>query len=117
MLKMVKMKCLALDQKEFFESLVRFCKDKKTLKHIVTSANNKEILAISEICHNLLKGNIPCTPNNIKKMRKNYKSIRYLSDRNNSLKNRKKIIVKKGSGLILPLIPFAIAALSKLFNR
>ena len=111
------MKCLALKHIEFLKSLPSSCKNKKKLKKKILTANGKEISAISEICYNLLKGNIPCNPNKIEKLAKYVNDIRFIANRKNSLKKRKNIIVRKGSGLMLSLIPFAISAISNLLRK
>lgn len=111
------MKCLATQHWKFIKALPKICKNKKELNKTISLAKNKEILAFSEICHNLLKGHIPCSPAKKKILTNHVKDIRFIANRKNSLKKKKKLIVKKGSGFILPLIPFALAAITKIFSK
>ena len=111
------MKCLATQHYEFIRSLPKQCKNKKWLKNVISNAANSEIQALSEICYNLLKGNIPCSLNRKKQLSKHVRDIRFIANKKESLKGKKKLIVKRGSGFILPLIPFALAAITKLFSH
>ena len=48
------------------------------------------IRAICECCHNVLKGNVPLTPRQKKRLARYKKKLRQLSDRKTSIKRKKK---------------------------
>ena len=111
------MNCLALNHIDFVKLLPKTCRNKRKFKKIISKATNNEIQAVSEICHNLLKGGIPCSLKNKQKLKKHVKDIRFISIKNTPIGKKKSLLTKKGSGFFLPLIPIAVAALTKLLTR
>lgn len=80
--------------------------------HFLKHADNSLILAICECALNVLKGNVE-----LSKVQKSYlarmkKLIRMLAKKTVSLKKKKKHLVQKGGGILIPLlINAAISAL------
>lgn len=87
----------------------------KLRKQLIEKVNNKCIKAICECCLNTLKGNVPLTAEQKKKLSKHKGIIRKLSDRKLSLKKKRKIISQKG-GFLNILIPTVLSVLSGLVN-
>ena len=62
--------------------------DSKTVKLFVTGAQLSFINSISEICYNILHGNVSLTEDQIKKLKKHKTAIYKLSSTENNIKRR-----------------------------
>lgn len=70
-------------------------------KNIISNASPKMINTLCECCLNILRGNVPLTPTQKKKLCKHKKTIRRLANEKMSLKNRKRVLQRGG---FLPLL-------------
>jgi hypothetical protein len=101
-----------LGQEPFLRLLSR--SSAKSRKVLLQQASKKELTTLFEICLNIIKGNIPLTNTQLKKLKKHQKLIRALSDKKISLRQKKLIVNQKGgairavvgtiASLVLPLL-------------
>ena len=94
--------------------LLQICPS-KLRRQLIGKVNNKCIKTICECCLNTLKGNIPLTAQQKKKLSKHKGTIRKLSNRKLPLTKKRKIILQKG-GFLNILIPTVLCVLSGLVN-
>ena len=86
-------------------------------KAILGSADKKLILAICEVIHNTLEGNVPINRALKELLSKKRNTLRKLVQKNN-INQKKKLLIQQG-GFILPLLlPAALSAIaSALFDE
>lgn len=77
----------------------------KQRKAFLEHANKDLVLCIAECCSNCLKGNIPLTKSQKKKLSRYKKELRQIGNKNSSHQMRKNIIVQKGGFLGSLLAP------------
>ena len=87
----------------------------KTVKKIILSANKSLISALSEICLNVLHGNIPLSPTHRRKIKKYRKNIRTLAG-SGALKAKRQVLQRGGFisallGIAAPLLFKGISSL------
>ena len=111
-----KQKCLAIRNIHFIQLLASYRFKPSNFKKLIAGASKQEINAISEIILNVLKGNLPCGKEK-KKLGKVVSYLRYIGDYKNPSSKRKKYLIKKGNGIIAPLLSIAVPALISLFSR
>lgn len=70
--------------------------DKNVGNSIINSAKSDLICCISEICHNLLKGNVELSNDQSTKLAKYKNQIRSVAGKKASIKSKKKLIQKGG---------------------
>lgn len=78
------------------------------------------IRAFCECCYNVLKGNVPLTPRQKKRLARYKKKLRQLSDRKTSIKRKRKIlqtggIVPLAAALLPTILPLVTRVASNLF--
>lgn len=73
---------------------------KLLLKH----GDSKLIKTLVEIVHNFLKGSFPVEKNKLQKLKKYKSQIRQIGQPNGKLELKRKVLLQKGSGVILPVI-------------
>ena len=78
----------------------------KQRRGILQSADPALIKAICECALNVVKGNIPLTPTQKRRLSPHKNTLRSLADRKKSLKTKKRILIQKGG--FLPLLLKAI---------
>lgn len=89
----------------------------KEQREIIARSPNCIIYAISEICLNILNGNIPLTPSEKRKLIKYKNHIRLLANKKETVKTRKVVVNQVGGALSGLLIP-AISLLSRfIYNK
>jgi len=85
------------------------CKGDKR-KKLISTATKDNIDSISEIALNTLKGNVPIQLNSLKKLKRHANSVRKISRKGVSVKERKRVLQQEGGFLPLILAPFLSAA-------
>jgi len=78
---------------------------------LLKSLDKKRIKSISECAHNLLRGNIRLGHNDraaLKKLRKHRALLRRLAARGESWVKKRRYLVQKGGGFLLPLLLGAV---------
>ena len=93
----------------------------KTVKKIILSANKSLISALSEICFNFLRGNIPLSPTHRRKIKKYRKNIKTLAGRG-ALKSKRQVLQRGGFlttllGIAAPLLFKGISGLVQYIRR
>ena len=79
--------------------------------HLIDSGGDDLIRTLSEICQNLLVGNIPLSQSQLAKLRKSAHTLRLVSKKSTPLKRKRAVLVQEGGfflpaliGMALPLI-------------
>ena len=111
-----KEKCLGMKNIHFIQLLASYRFKPSNFKKLIEGASKNEINAISEIILNVLKGNLPCGKEK-EKLRKKASYLRFIGNYKNPCTKRKEYLVKKGNGIIGPLLSIAVPALISLFSR
>lgn len=75
----------------------------KIRKVILQQCSPNFIQSVCEICMNLLKGNIPVTECQHKKLKRYREKIRQMASRREGVRKKRKLITQKG-GFLLPLL-------------
>ena len=110
-----KKKCLAQKHTHFIQLLASYRKNPKQLKNLLKFASVGEINALTEVVLNILRGVLPCIkPKKKVSVHANY--LRFIANKKNPVSKRKQQIIRKGSGLIAPLLSIAIPTLISLFS-
>ena len=92
-------------------------KTPKKRKIILREFSEDKVLynALSELSHNLIKGNIPIETKRLKRLRKHQNIIKALDcPKNKKCKTKRKKLIEQSGGFLPILIPAAIAALGHL---
>jgi len=76
---------------EYFLKIIQKQK-KDRIHHLLKGANKKVIKAIIEIAYNLLKGDIPLSNIQIRKLKCDKNKIQYLVNKKHSLENKRKVL-------------------------
>ena len=92
-------------------------KSPKKRNIILKEFSNDKVLfnALSELSHNLIKGNIPIDSKRLKRLRKHQNIIKALDcPKTRKCKSKRRKIIEQSGGFLPILIPAAIAALGHL---
>lgn len=95
---------------------LRLLKKYKNKTAILRKCPNSLIKCVCECALNLLKGNIPISQQQKKKLIPYKRTLRNLSDKKIPLFKKRRVLVQKGNGLLSILIPAAVTALSSLIH-
>ena len=79
--------------------------DTKLRKAILGSCSDHLVKALSEICLNTIKGGLPLTPRELKRLSPHRNLIFFLSTKKHSLKRKRKLLRQKGGFIHALLIP------------
>jgi hypothetical protein len=85
----------------------------KERKAILGRCSSDLILALCEIALNLLKGRIPLTLNQLKKLRRQKTAIKLFANKRASLQKKRHSIQQSG-GFLLPLLSIAVPFITSL---
>ena len=99
---------------------IRLLSDSSPLsrRKLLQKVSNKDLKAISELCLNLIRGNIKLNKRQRAKFERYKKSIGLLANRRISLKKKKQVINQKGSaGFLLPLASIALPLLAEIVQK
>ena len=111
------MTCLLIKHKDFITRLAKLKGSRQNLLKLIRKSKNEEIKAISELSNNLLRRNVYCHKNRKRELKHHIKNLRKVGDKNISLANKRKILLK-GEGIFLSaLLPVAISAIAGLFRK
>lgn len=100
--------------KTFLKKLTK-CYGKKREK-IINDASNEQIQSLTEVAHNIVKGNFPIPQKTLKKLSKHKIHIRKLSKLKPSSKSKRKLLIQKGGFLPLMITP-VLSALGAVAGR
>lgn len=99
---------------EFLKLLVKYRKNPNQFKKLIQNSTNSELDSITEIIFNYLQGTLNL---NKAKFKRHADFLRLIGDKHQSFKNRRKYILKKGSGILVPLISMAIPVLLNMISK
>lgn len=85
-------------------------------KDIIAHCSPDFLQALCEIALNLLKGNIPLSTSQYKKLKRQKKIIRLLADHKTSLKRKHQVLKKQTGGFIFPLLSAAVPLIGNLLG-
>ena len=71
----------------------------KRRKALLNQATHEELKGLCEICLNILKGNIPLSENNFRKLKRNSNTIKVLDNSKIPLRVKKRVVSQKGGFL------------------
>lgn len=102
-----------LDRKDFLELLAR-SRNSKRRKLLAQWADKHDLLAVSEVLLNVLRGNVKLTPEQIKRLRRHRKSLRILAKKTASIAEKRRMISQHGGFLpfVLPTILGSVAKIA-----
>ena len=83
---------------------------------IIGSGSDDLITTLSEICHNLLEGNIPLTEGQLESLRQSADILRAVSKKVTSTKTKRKVMIQKGGFLIPALIGMAMPLIKSILR-
>lgn len=84
---------------------------------VLQKADLKLVKCICECALNILRGNVPLKHSHKQRLKRYACILRRLADKNNSWKNKKRIIVQRGGFLPLLLAPILGTVLSRLIGE
>lgn len=84
-------------------------------KHLLKKLPLRSVKGICECSLNVLKGNIPITPQQKRQLGKYKSTLRKIANKKGTLSNKKKVIIQQG-GFLNILIPAAVTALSAIIH-
>ena len=86
-------------------------------KKLLAKASNNDLNAISELCLNLIRGNIKIDAKTKVKFKKHQNAIQSLANKRLSYKKKKKIINQRGSaGFLFPLASIGLPLISNIIS-
>ena len=85
-------------------------------EHLIGSGSDDLITTLSEICHNLLEGNIPLTENQLESLRESADVLRAVSKKATSIKRKRDVLVQRGGFLIPALIGMALPLIKSILR-
>lgn len=93
--------------------------DSNISKSVIKASKPDLICCLSEICHNLLRGNIPLTTKEKTKLTRYKKEIRGVADKKLTQQSKKRLIQKGGflSALLAPLVSLVGPLVKSIFEK
>ena len=79
--------------------------DTKIRKAVLSSSSDHLVRAVSEICLNAIKGGLPLSRQQIKRLTPHRNLICYLATKKHSLKKKRRLLTQKGGFLQALLVP------------
>lgn len=79
--------------------------DTKLRKAVLSSSSDHLVRAVSEICLNAIKGGLPLTDQEIKRLTPHRDLIYYLAVKKHPLKKKRRLLTQKGGFLQALLVP------------
>ena len=88
----------------------------RLVKALVSKLDREEVACICECCYNVLRGNVPLSGNQKRKLRRFKLTLQRLTERKRSVGSKRKILNQTGSGfpfaLLAPILAIATSLLS-----
>ena len=84
--------------------------------HLICSGSDDLITTLSEICQNLLEGNIPLSGKQLESLRESADVLRVVCKKATSIKRKRSVLVQKGVFLILALIGMALPLIKSILR-
>lgn len=99
-----------LKHREFL-TLLGHSKQPNRRRLFLEAATSDEIKSIAECALNVLKNRVHLNSQQKHKLKRHKNSLRYIADRGNNTKKKRRLLQQKG-GFLTSLIPLAVSALS-----
>ncbi len=103
------------------KDIIILCSKLKTpwLKKIIKHSGKDFIFAISEICDNVIKGNVPLSKYQFSRLKRYYKHLKLIANKKKSIALKKKHIQVGGflPALITPLLGFLGSIISNIIIK
>ena len=100
-----------------YHLLAAMCQCKpKVRKAILAESDNELVQSICECALNVLNGNVHVTKQNLNKLKRYKKTLRLLTDKKCSIKQKRIVIQQKGGNILLALIPVVISTIASLIR-
>lgn len=90
--------------KDFLRVFLRHGRNPQKLRKLVDLADSSEISAILEVILNALRGNIRLTPNVIRQLKRNKKTVNRLLSRDVSFDRKRRILKSQSGGFIFSIL-------------
>ena len=92
------------------------CKPK--IRKVIIDHGPADVLTcVCECCYNLLKGTVPLTPSQKRRLSRYKKHLRALADKKVSRMKKRRILNQKGGNLLAALLPPVLSVLGSLFIK
>jgi len=91
------------------------CCSKSEKEHLLKAAKPEAVNAICDCIHNVIRGNVPLTVNEKKKLQSKKSVLRKLASGSVKAPQRKKILVQHGSGFLNSILGPVLGALGNIF--
>ena len=82
----------------------------KLRKAIIQNANKDTIQCLCECCYNILNGNIPLSPQQVKRLKRYSRELRFLGSKQGSVKQKQELLAQKGGLVVSVLAPLLATA-------
>lgn len=103
----------AVRKREYLTLLGQANKKAKRRRVLIETADKEEILAVSEIIDNLLRGNIPLSDKQRRRLKRHKTKLRNIASKRVSVKQKKRLLNQSG-GFLSAIIPLALSLLGGL---
>ena len=100
----------AIRKREYLTLLSQAQNRHKRRRALLDTADKGEILAVSEVIDNLLKGNLPLNQDHRRKLKRYKNSFRSIASKRVPLKTKRVLIQQRG-GFISAILPLALSLL------
>ena len=87
----------------------------KKRRHLIKNLDGKLIRKLSEVTHNIIKGNLKVSPHKLRKLIKHKKALKKFKAKSLAL-SKKKNILQRGAGFLGPLLSVALPILQTLLR-
>ena len=92
------------------------CKPK--IRKVIINHGPVDVLTcVCECCYNLLKGTVPLTPSQKRRLSRYKKHLRALADKKVSRVKKRRVLNQKGGNLLAALLPPVLSVLGSLFIK
>ena len=88
----------------------------KDCSHLIGSGSDDLIATLSEICQNLLEGNIPLSDKQLDSLRESADVLREVSKKSTPIKRKRSVLVQEGGFLIPALIGMALPLIKSILR-
>ena len=85
-------------------------------KHLVNSGSDDLITTLSEICQNLLAGNIPLSEAQLESLQESADVLRTVANKSTPIKRKRTVLVQEGGFLIPALIGIALPLIKSILR-
>ena len=89
----------------------------KIRKVIIDHGPADVLMCVCECCYNLLKGTVPLTPTQKRRLSRYKEHLRALADKKVSRVKKRRILNQKGGNLLAALLPPVLSVLGSLFIK